>query len=637
MYVSQLISKRDDKFFNWAASEAWRWGGRGMEGKTRQQSSVKNDRGEDELVDIEDTRGNLGFSDDQSDMMETLNDQEAEFGGESLSRETDYSSQELEDNAIFESHGLQGNKNVAKPGGVVQPEQMVSFFDNYEKIHSLYNDIIKGIQNKYQKAASALKTGDKSQESPKDVMINMLQKELLFSRIFSFSGDFVRNLFRNASNGKSIGVTSDRMAKIINQEWDNVMDAGDWERFSWDMNDPKISELVQKGVNDGLGTPESVYKGLVGKVQNNEGKLNSLAIQQKVPSGLPGLASIYLDPEIVNKHGKEALISFIDLTGYYSGTAKLGSLLSNTHPETYNDKLEYLTELVRRGVITNYTEDQIENMPINEVAEVFSGVRKQLQGLYGLKDDTIEAIEDPSNSYITDEDVANIAQSLGYPNVTNKKIFSGQPSKVKKDIAEKMFVSPKFQKFKLFVDKNDSVLKKMLEYYISKDVNNGKAVLEQSGMKNSIDVYSLPRRRAIQIANKFYPKLYQAFVNNQLSTTKVNEFFNKIRKTNTDDLEQAVINDFYNQISSSASDDEDGTGPSRKAILDQAIVFANILDLPSKSYSSASTSVAASVLLGLRKIASQRMLNSLISLKKKLSEHNRDVIFIDEIIKAKNE
>jgi hypothetical protein len=637
-YVMNLMRHKDEEFFDWACQEAWRWAGR-TQNKERQGAQVKNDDGSMSAFDYSDTKSDGGWSEERGDIMEQQNDEEAEFGGETLDdREENAVGRDLEQGGVFESEGLPGDKNVVDMNGLVRPAKLTSFFANYRKLNGLYSDVKNAMESRYEQAKQELAQNPKNRKKIRAVMFNMLQKAVLYERIFATADKIMNGLFMKAQDGNDIHVGDERLKNILNQEWDSLFKQEDWGNFDWSMNDPQIQAVVNKGVQDGLGDAASVYADVIGKAYDDKGNVNKNNIQRKIDAGMESMQEVYLSPEIVAKHGKEAIISFIDLTGFRKNIASLGALLSKTNSATYDDKIEYLTELVRKGALPHLSEEEIENMPLRQVAEIFGGVQRQLQALYGKSEDMISIIEDPANPYVSAEDISQVAAASGMPQVNSKETFQKLPPDKKLGLAKKLYATPKFQKFKLFIDRNETGLRKMLRYYVGQETSKNPQFLSSIGAGSEDDIYAMPRRRVLQIAQKFFPQVYRAYSSGEMKNTEVYKVLSKVDSAKNELVANELLTDFLNKFQTlqqveapqeEAGGDDDGGSATdgRTTFYDQALAFARILDMPTAQRVAAHAHYPV-----MRKIANQKRTNDLLVLRYRLAKRNVDTSVVDAII-----
>lgn len=702
-YIDTLITSQDEDFFDWCATEAYRDYGRGMQSITRNAPRTKGENGEDIAYDFAD-EDQHGFGDDSDDV-----DNDRDEFAEQNSLGEDEGEEDVK--RVMSNEGLPAEEVVPDENATVKPEQLTSFFDNYKKIRALYGDIATAMDRQYlsslskMSAAPQAKTDEEGGEEEgggsvsRESLLTILQKQALYKMLFSLSDKRMADFFGTSHNG--IPVTDTRLLSIINQDWNELVRPYDLAKeLDLTMNNPIIAQTVQRALNDGLGlaggktqsnTPEGMYRAIFG----DPGKQDAANLTVRMWIRLNNFENLLLSPEIAGKHGKEALVSFLDMVGMDKRVIRLGSLLSKSNAAGINDKIEYLTELVRRGSITDFTEDQIENMSIDELSSVFGRVRRELEGFYGNSAMKRQAIMDSPT--ITDQDIAEVGASLG---IRSKKDFQNAPTAKANAVIKGIYTSDRYEKIKMQTEEDES-LRTYLKNGIKKRSETDEAILPKLGLDTYLDIDNLPGRRVQQIAQVYYPDVYQAFRAGKLKSVgesakplentfkktlssyvsanpkllqvlgypSMDEFNDFLKKSTGDDLSKPMekilsrsgeleqmkpgplreVMNTYNRYLSvrdfSQNPDQARLGVALKhhihnnlikpdetkgsvptGMLNQALVFAKILDLPKKQ-------VAAKLrMLSLKKIASQKRYNALVQLRYRFAQRSVDTTMLDQLI-----
>ena len=541
---------------------------------------------------------------------------------------------------IFKEEGLRNEGPPVEKGSDVDSSTLASLEANWGKINGFITDLLAKMGDTYQSTPN-------DAPGAKELKLNILEKSILWSRVQRSCSDSVNHVVETAHRtGKNL--TDARSISILNQDWDTLFKQDHWRDFGWSAEDSEdVQAAVQMAIDDQLvvtkeGAPVTdpalVYQAIVGKVdfkgnvgvfqKGDEGSArdntaNALSLRSK--SKLTGLKDMILDQDLVSKYGGDTLISFLDIVGFDKFSAVIGSLLAQNNRGSFEDKINYLTELSRRGVIQT-PEQEIEHMSPKEIADIFAGVKETLKLIYSPKSELRKVLSDPAYPSITDQYVASLASSAGINNIKSKADFSRAKNSDKTAIVEQ-FYNTEYGRYYVEEFRPLEALKEFLGKHISQ-TSDSPQFLQQHGFANRNEFLSsigvtdpsnimgsiedMPQRRYSQIAQKFYPKLYAAYRNGVLQKTLATKDKGNIQGIVDSLLEKPPV----------------GKALWDKPPLAEALLFADALDVRDKTM----TLAAASKHYLLRKIASQKRLNQLVVLRQRMLQLNVDTNMIDGII-----
>jgi len=608
-FMSDKASPMHDKFFNWVLGEIRKYGKRKNPPNVMQESDPTAD----------DLSGNdLSIRPDR------------QFA-------TDFRLPLPEE--IFKEEGLRNEGTPVEKGSDVDSSTLASLENNWKKIDGFIGDLL-------QKMADIYGSTPNDTPSSKDIKLNILEKSILWARVQRSCNDSVNHVIETAHRtGKNL--TDARSISILNQDWDTLFKQDHWRDFGWGVEDSEdVKAAVQMAIDDQLVVskdgvpvtdPNAVYQSIVGKVdfkgnvgvfqKGDEGSArdntaNALSLRSK--SKLTALKDIIIDKDLVDKYGGDTLVSFLDIIGFDKFSAVVGSLLSQNNRGSFEDKINYLTELSRRGVIKTQ-EQEIEHMSPKEISDIFAGVKETLKLIYSPKSELRKVLSDPVYPTITNEYVAELAKAAGVPNIKSKEDFGKARSSEKTAIVEK-FYDTEYGKYYVEEFRPLEALKEFLGKHISQTSDNPQ-FLQQHGFTNKNEFLSsigvtdpsnimgsiedMPQRRYFQIAQKFYPKLYAAHRNGVLQKTLASKDKGNIQGIVESLLEKPPV----------------GKALWDKPPLAEALFFADALDARDK------TPVTAAVKLHiLQKIASQKRINQLAAIRQRMINLNVDTSIIDSIV-----
>ncbi len=520
-YIMSLIKSKDKRFFDWAMKEAFRNTNRGANAFIRQAPSAKGKDGDEVEIDFADNK-------------EEYNER-----------------QKVNNEKILKDNGLKSSADDGSDS--ITPQKIKSFFDNYKKIKSYYQDLIKGLDATY----SRLITSDKS------TALQLLQKKAVILAAFKVADVRINNMFMKGHN-RYVPVGDIRIKHIINQDWSSLVEAREIGQAIKD--NPETLELAHKAVEDGL-LPREINGQPIDSPE--QAFLDDIAVSDAYGDSrlwlrLKNFESFMLSDDMIKNHSREAIISFVDMIGVNPKTIALGTLLAkNNSPSIVNAKVEYLTELVRRGVITTYTEDQIENMTIEEIDHIFKDFRADISGFFGSIDNRIQAIV--NSSRITDSDIYRISDGVFSSKEDLIKKTNDKIGKAKlKEVVNNIFNQTYYDSIKYPANDYES-LYKHLKDQVSKKQKEDESILSKIHIDSVDEIDSLPPRRVQQIAKVYFPELYDAFRYNLL----------RVNKTFTKEEYIKIIEDVKSRNISPLSTKSLPSGG-----LQDALVFAKILDLP---------------------------------------------------------
>ena len=541
---------------------------------------------------------------------------------------------------IFNENGLRNEGPPVEKGSDVDSSTLTSLETNWNKINGFISDLLEKMGDTYQATPNDAPGG-------KELKLNILEKSLLWARVQRSCSDSVNHVVETAHRtGKNL--TDARSISILNQDWDTLFKQDHWRDFGWSAEDSEdVQAAVQMAIDDQLvvnkdGTPVNdpslVYQAIVGKVdfkgnvgvfqKGDEGSArdntaNALSLRSK--SKLTGLKDLLVDPDLVSKYGGDTLISFLDIIGFDKFSAVVGSLLAQNNRGSFEDKINYLTELSRRGVIQT-PEQEIEHMSPKEISDIFAGVKDTLKLIYSPKSELRKVLSDPAYPTITDQYVASLASAAGINNIKSKADFTKAKNSDKTAIVEQ-FYNTEYGRYYVEEFRPLEALKEFLGKHISQTSDNPQ-FLQQHGFANRNEFLSsigitdpsnimgaiedMPQRRYSQIAQKFYPKLYAAHRNGVLQKTLATKDKGNIQGIVETLLEKPAV----------------GKALWDKPPLAEALLFADVLDARDKTM----TLAAASKHYLLRKIASQKRLNQLLVLRQRMAQFNVDTSMIDDIV-----
>lgn len=539
---------------------------------------------------------------------------------------------------VFKEEGLQAEGLPVQKGDVVEVDKLQSLKNNWSKLSSFITDLNGKLAQFYENTPTSKET--------RDVKVNALRKILLWSRIQESCQKSVNQVVEAVARGGK-NLTDDRMISILNQDWSELFKLEHLADDSFSLNNTDISAMMQKAVADGLfPSPEAAYDDILTssaikyppnmKAENRKdpayNQVNNTRniLKQKAYGDLESLRSSILDPELVNKYGNDTLVSFVEVIGFFPETAAVGSLLAKSNRGSFDDKINYLTQLVRRGVDLGKSEEEIEAMSPKEISYTFDQVRDILEAMYSTPTEIEKKFSDP-NSFIKDEYVSQFSASAGYGNVKNKSDFAKLPRDAKKKVIDE-FDKSEYKKYYVDQSRELDALRSYVEKYIENSITNNEFLsshnfsskeeflkhigINPSNMYESIR--NMPDRRLFQLARRYYPKLQEAYDRGLLKKTHVH---NK-PQVDADKLVKSLLESPQEE----AAIDPKGKrpyGPSRLVARD-ALFFAEILD--------AGAGKIASRIRIMQKIAHNKRLSNLVMLRNKFAKLNVDTNALDVII-----
>lgn len=536
---------------------------------------------------------------------------------------------------IFKEEGLKKEGPPVTPGDTIDMSTINSLKENWAKMDGFIFDMLNNMEDSYQKIPD------------NNVKIAMLEKLVFWSRIrkscteaVADVAESIRRTGKNLSDKRSIG--------ILNQDWEWFFKEEHWRDFDWSIEgSPDIQIAVERAVADGLAsTPEDAFRAMFGKVEfkqnvgtfskdNPDSKRDQTAnsLNQKSYGKVNTLKDFIINPELAAKYGGDTLISFMEMIGYDSSSASIGSLLSKNNRGSIEDKVNYLSRLAQRGVIKKSPVD-IENMSPKEVNDVFDGVRETIKLVYSPVGALKNIFQDEASTVITDAQVAQFAQMAGVNKVKSKKDFA-KVSKDEKTAIQKAFYDTEYGKY--YIDGLGKVesLKAFLTRYVQHAPNDNN-FLAANGFATGSDflaaigvtdpdpkaiaeqVKKMPQRRVFQITEKFYPKLYEAYNKDLLSKTVAAKDKRIIHE---------VVDSLIADNKAVSERNADVITPYGKTSpLPEALFYADLFDAKRDLVT------AAIRFQLLRKIAMQKKANQTLLLKQRLAKFNVDTDILDGII-----
>jgi hypothetical protein len=507
--------------------------------------------------------------------------------------------------------------------------------NNWNKLNSYFTDVIGALDGLY------------AESTDRDQKINAIRKRLLWSRIRNSCQKSINQTLEAISRG-SKDITDERMLNIINQDWSELFKLEHLKDEPIAANVPDVQAAVQKVVQDGLSpNAQSAYNELLCNGAENIGiKLDrkdqayaniagiSNTIKQKCHSDLENLEDVVFSPELVAKYGSDTLVSFVEVIGFYPEVAALGSLLSRKNRGAFQDKINYLSNLVRRGVDIGKSEQEIEMMTPEEVTNVFDQIRDMLETMYHSPGEIARRMSD-EGSFFRDQDIAKWAADAGFPQITSKRDLSALKGKQRAPILSAIldaFDKSEYKKYYVDQIRSLEAMRAYMEKYISNAGGNAE-FLQRHGFQNrdefmrNIGVHgghigeflkNSPDRRMFQIANKYFPKLMAAYNHGLLSKTKAD-------KAKGVDIE-AIVDEALAEHEMVPQDTplnkgKRPYGPGSPRGTQDALFFAKILDME------APQRVAA-------RIKAIKRLASAMSVRQKFVKMNVDTSVIDAIIRG---
>jgi len=535
---------------------------------------------------------------------------------------------------IFKEEGLKREGPPVVPGGTVDISTINSLKTNWAKMDGFIRDMLNNMENSYQNVPD------------KNIKLTLLEKLVFWSRIrksceeaVSDVAESIRRTGKNLSDKRSIG--------ILNQDWEWFFKEEHWRDFDWSIEgSPDIQIAVERAVADGLASsPEDAFKAMFGKVEfkqnvgtfnkdNPETKRDQTAnsLNQKSYGKINSLKDYILSPDLAEKYGGDTLISFMEMIGYDSSSASIGSLLAKNNSGAIEDKIDYLSRLAQRGVIQKSIVD-IENMSPKEINEIFESVRETIKLVYSPVSALKNIFQDENSNVISDQQVAQFAQIAGINKVKSKKDFA-KANKNEKAAIQKAFYDTEYGKY--YIDSLGKVesLKAFLTRYIQHSPND-KKFLQDNGFVSGEDFLStigldnadpkaiaekikeMPQRRIFQITQKFYPRLYEAYNKDLLSKT--------VATKDKRIIHEVVENLIADNKAVSEKNPDVITPYGKTSPLPEALFYADLFDIKRNL-------VTASVRFeALRKIAMQKKANQALLLKKRFAKFNVDTDILNDI------
>jgi len=586
-----------DKFFSWVLNEIRRFGIR--------KEDPRNTVEESSAVDS-----------DGKAMGGTLTSSDVGFASEFRLP--------LSKNVIFEE-GLKNTGPKVIPGKTVDLDTIESFKQNAMKFIGFVSDMLKNMEEVY------------STSDNKDLKKAILERLVYWGRVKRSCEDSAKVIIGEAESSNRTGknLTDRRSILILNQNWDDFFKKEHFIEYGWNLEDsPDISSAVNLAIRDKLlpidggfiQDPNQAYEEMFGGIDiSDRGAANKILNRSR--GKLPLLKDLIINPELIQKYDRDTLISFLDVIGIPPDSISIGALLAKNNKGSFENKMNYLSELSRKGVIQK-NDAEIENMSPQEISDLFETVRSHLEMIYSTNGELKKMLGDSSIVNVSDQEVSRIASEAGISNINNKEDYR------KANNAAKMAITAQFYKTnfgKYCVEKISNI--EAFEIYVEKSIRescNNPAFLQSNGFSdkneflNSIGVEPLnigdsvkemPERRLFQIANKHYNKLYKAYRKGLLSKGLLDK--------NKDKTVEEVVNSII---------DLPEIEPARMLNqLPDALFFAEALD------SKPSEKEASVIYEIIRKIAMQKKENQSLLLKQRLSRFNVDTQGVDDILeKIKN-
>jgi hypothetical protein len=477
----------------------------------------------------------------------------------------------------------------------------IAYFDclskDWKQISGYMKTVLLGIQSRYNSIPSVSETVPQLSKEQIDIKIDCLQKMILWEKLYDSVRDTMQEVLR-AKTRTSKPLTDDMFIKILNRQWYDVFDAKQWQDTRFDKEDDKVIKYCEKGERD-LGIPfDTVYtkifsdkiseyksrqsvidefinskidedtnlKDLVSKYgrdswqvkdylktdknfkqqidavdKSNKNILNIL--QQKARYDLYQYKDILLSPEVLDKFGGETVLTFMEMMKIRPEHEQLGILVSRQNLGTYNDKIDYLYEILRRGAkfdidgSANVSAEDLKLLSATQIDTIFATVRETLKLLYGGTSALKEALGSKDSS-ISDAFVAELAQKAGVTEIKNKASYKAAPLAEKNKI-NSAFIQTQLGKYHIETVEMQNAYVAWLAKFIQTactmtDIYNGKfgfaskeSFLESIG----IDPYTLadfsatednyqdileqidtmPKRDLFKIGTKYFPQLNKAY------------------------------------------------------------------------------------------------------------------------------
>ena len=541
--------------------------------------------------------------------------------------------------SVFKEEGLQPEGLPVQKGDTVEIDKLQSLQNNWNKLSSFITDVNGKLAQFYERTPLTKET--------KDQKVNALRKMLLWSRIQESCRKSVAQTVEAAKRGIK-DLTDERMINILNQDWSELFKLEHLADDSFALDNPDVAGIIQKAVADKLfANPRQAYDEIltssaveyppnmqVGSRKDpayNQVNNTRNILKQKAYGDLESLRDVLLDPELINKYGNDTMVSFVEVIGFFPETAAVGSLLAKTNRGSFDDKMNYLTQLARRGVDLGKTEEEIEAMTPQEITATFDKVRDILETMYSTPTDIEKKFSDPG-SFIKDEYVAQFAVAAGLNNVKGKADFAKLPRDSKKRVIDE-FDKSEYKKYYVDQSRELEALRVYLERYIEQSMDNP-AFLARNKLESkdqflkhigitpgqiSNSIKEMPDRRLFQIAERYFPDLRDAYNRGLVKKTLVH---NK-PQVKVDELVKSMLRETPQE----EAIDPKGKrpyGPSRLVARD-ALFFAELLD------AGAAGKIASRIRM-MQKIAQNRRVASLVSLRGKFAKFNVDTSVLDAII-----
>ena len=593
------------KFFDWVLGQAYNWNAREIDMKHKMQifSPTDNSPGKTK----EDTMSENYFDLHGTDFRVSLDEETV--------------------NAIKEQYGLKKTAPDKRMGELASYQDFLSVKQNWQKISDLIDDLLVKMKESYEAS------DDKTYKA------STLSKIALWSLKKNFGQQSMNSLMQNVpKEGRQL--TDQRSLRIFNQNWNELVKQEEFEQLGWGleyMQDDDIrKEAVTKAVQDGLfANPEEAFKSLFGT------KFKSININGKCNSDIDVFKDILLNKEFLSQHSPEALVSFIDFLEPDSSIFLIGSLLSKTNIGTIDDKIDYLSELFRRGVPIEsngamiQSEAEIEQMSPKDVFDIFDRVRETIIARLSSEGKIKEALGNENDTTITNQQLAEAANIAGYPHIKDKKSYQSLSPKDKLKIRE-VFIEVEAKKYSPISTSQSKALVSFLSRYITNSSNNPNWLqmnnfkdkndfLHQIGIFDPLDIKKsledMPVRRYMQIAKHFYPRLYKAYEEGKLLKGKAES-----SEKNKQAIEEVVEELLQVQ--------HEKAKWNQRYDLEECIFFSEVLDAKSLLERQNPAINASARYEAFRKIAAQRRANKVVVLQQRMSKFNADTSLLglfDEI------
>lgn len=429
---------------------------------------------------------------------------------------------------------------------------------DWQKLDSYLTDILNKMQEKYDALPA-------TQENSADKFF-LLQKKILWGRILESCRASINNVLRSEGR-EGAKLTDERAIKIINRDWRDLFTALHWADKPFDPTAEDIQSAVASAVNDGLKpNAEKAYGDLLVTGAESYDSLDSKKqstmrwnLQSKASINMQQLEDIFMDTEILAKHGTAPAVTFLDILKLRPELYTMGILFSKKNRRAFEYKVDFLLDLIDRGVNIGKTKEQIEAMSPNQILTTFESVEGIIDSVYGEPTDLDRYI---LSDQVSEADFSQIARAANVSKITSKADFAAV-SKDKATKQEKQAIKEQFlaTNLSLYYIQNRTVdeafdlyLGKAISLSIEAFENQRASVISQQNLtaqefleacgianKNTIeqDIDKMRRSHKVAIARKFFPALHTLYRRRNI---EIKSLMQRVKKGDHLDI-QAILGD----------------------------------------------------------------------------------------------